>query len=158
MSDSASSPDLHTIFGIEESSVSEHEPAVEIEPAAPSDAEEGYEGNVSRGASPARAGVQGTDAPALLGEVIPILLAHALDPAPDPLAVLTAREREVLGCMVEGLNRSEIAASLNMSGNTVRTHTQNLIGKLGAHSSLEAVTIALRSSNNRDVGVAQQTR
>lgn len=93
-------------------------------------------------------------APALLGKVIPILLSHALDPAPDPLAVLTAREREVLGCMVEGLNRSEIASRLNMSGNTVRTHTQNLIGKLGAHSSLEAVTIALRSNNNRDVGVA----
>lgn len=28
--------------------------------------------------------------------------------------------------------------------NTVRTHTQNFIGKLGVHSSLEAVTLALR--------------
>jgi len=83
--------------------------------------------------------------PGLLGKVIPLLLTRALFPPPDPLAVLTQREREVLGCMVEGLSRPEIAAHLNMSGNTVRTHTQNLIGKLGAHSSLEAMTLAMRS-------------
>jgi DNA-binding NarL/FixJ family response regulator len=83
--------------------------------------------------------------PALLGEVMPMLLARALTPAPDLLAVLTTREREVLDCMIEGLSRVEIATRLRVSGNTVRTHTQNLIGKLGAHSSLEAVTLALRS-------------
>jgi DNA-binding CsgD family transcriptional regulator len=33
-----------------------------------------------------------------------------------------------------------------MSANTARTHTQNLIGKLGVHSSLEAVALALRTS------------
>jgi DNA-binding NarL/FixJ family response regulator len=84
--------------------------------------------------------------PALLGRVMPILLTRAFTPAPDPLAVLTVREREVLDCMVEGLPRAEIAERLHMSGNTVRTHTHNLIGKLGAHSSLEAVTLALRSN------------
>jgi DNA-binding NarL/FixJ family response regulator len=85
-------------------------------------------------------------APPLLGKVIPVLLDRALAPPPDPLAELTAREREVLDCMVEGLSRTEIAARLHMSSNTVRTHTQNLMGKLGAHSSLEAVTIALRTA------------
>jgi len=84
--------------------------------------------------------------PALLGKVMPMLLARALSSAPDPLAVLTVREHEVLDCMVEGLPRTEIAERLHMSGNTVRTHTQNLIGKLGTHSSLEAVTLALRSN------------
>jgi DNA-binding NarL/FixJ family response regulator len=83
--------------------------------------------------------------PALLGEVMPALLERALTPAPDLLAVLTVREREVLDCMIEGLSRAEIGARLGVSGNTVRTHTQNLIGKLGVHSSLEAVTLALRS-------------
>lgn len=82
--------------------------------------------------------------PALLGEVVPMLLARAMAPPPDLLAVLTAREREVLDCMIEGLSRVEIATQLGVSGNTVRTHTQNLIGKLGVHSSLEAVTLALR--------------
>jgi DNA-binding NarL/FixJ family response regulator len=82
--------------------------------------------------------------PALLGQVMPALLARAVAPAPDQLAVLTAREREVLDCMIAGLSRAEIAGQLMVSGNTVRTHTQNLIGKLGVHSSLEAVTLALR--------------
>jgi DNA-binding NarL/FixJ family response regulator len=83
--------------------------------------------------------------PALLGKVISALLARALAPPPDPLAVLTPREREVLSCLADGLTRAEISARLNVSGNTVRTHTQSLIGKLGAHSSLEAVTMTLRS-------------
>ena len=90
--------------------------------------------------------------PALLGEAMPILLKRALAPPPDPLAVLTSRERDVLGCMIEGLSRAEIAARLGVSGNTVRTHTQNLIGKLGVHSSLEAVTLALRLARHASPG------
>jgi DNA-binding NarL/FixJ family response regulator len=81
--------------------------------------------------------------PPLLGAAMPVLLTRLLTPAPDPLSVLTARERQVLDCMVNGLSRAEIAARLNVSGNTVRTHTQNLISKLGVHTSLEAVTLAL---------------
>jgi DNA-binding NarL/FixJ family response regulator len=83
-------------------------------------------------------------APALLGAVMPVLLARSAAPPPDLFAVLTQREREVLDCMVAGLNRDEIANRLGVSGNTVRTHTQNLTGKLGVHSSLQAVTLALR--------------
>ena len=45
--------------------------------------------------------------PALLGKVMPALLARSLAPAPDVLAVLTAREREVLDCMIAGLSRAE---------------------------------------------------
>ena len=91
-------------------------------------------------------------APDLLGKIIPALLSLALAPAPDPLAILTSREREVLDCMVLGLSRPEIAARLHMSANTARTHTQNLIGKLGVHSSLEAVALALRSSGYAGAG------
>jgi DNA-binding NarL/FixJ family response regulator len=80
---------------------------------------------------------------ALLGEALPRLLARFLSPEPDPLAVLTVREREVLACMVEGLTRAQIAGRLRVSGNTVRAHTQNLTRKLGVHTSLEAVTLAL---------------
>jgi DNA-binding CsgD family transcriptional regulator len=58
--------------------------------------------------------------------------------------VLTAREREVLQCMVDGMNRTDIAARLGVSENTVRTHAQNLIAKLGVHSTLESVALALR--------------
>lgn len=81
----------------------------------------------------------------LLGRVIPALVSRFLTPPPDPLAVLTSREREVLECMIAGLSRVEVANRLHVSANTVRTHTQNLITKLGVHSSLEAVTLALRN-------------
>jgi two-component system NarL family response regulator len=84
-------------------------------------------------------------APELLGAVLSDLMDRTLDAPPDPFASLTEREREVLQCMVDGLARAEIAARLHISVNTVRTHTQNLITKLGAHSTLESVALALRN-------------
>jgi DNA-binding NarL/FixJ family response regulator len=81
-------------------------------------------------------------APDLFGQVLTSLMAPAAT-EPNPLATLTGRETEVLQCMVDGLSRAEIAARLGMSANTVRTHTQNLIAKLGAHSALESVAVAL---------------
>ena len=84
-------------------------------------------------------------APDLLGRVLTDLMARTVAPPPDPLAGLTVREREVLQCMVDGLTRGEIADKLAVSVNTVRTHTQNLIAKLGAHSTLESVSLALRN-------------
>jgi DNA-binding NarL/FixJ family response regulator len=57
------------------------------------------------------------------------------------LAVLTRREREVLACLAEGTNRRDLAEHLHMSPNTVRTHLQNLMSKLGVHSALEAVAL-----------------
>jgi len=59
-------------------------------------------------------------------------------------AGLSAREIEVLSVMAEGGSDKEMAAKLFVSLNTVRKHTQNIIRKLGAHSKLEAVVIALR--------------
>ncbi|MFP3960896.1 response regulator transcription factor [Actinomadura fulvescens] len=85
--------------------------------------------------------------PEVLGDV----LRRLMDDAPEPnggaqlLADLTPREREVLQCMVDGLNRVEIADRLGLSANTVRTHTQNLLAKLDMHSALEAITLAMRA-------------
>lgn len=58
---------------------------------------------------------------------------------------LSRREREVLSLMMAGMDRSEIARRLFLSANTVRTHTRNLMAKLGVHSSIEAVSLALRA-------------
>ncbi len=44
---------------------------------------------------------------------------------------LTPREREVLRCMVAGLGRKAVAERLFLSPHTVRTHMQNVLGKLG---------------------------
>jgi DNA-binding NarL/FixJ family response regulator len=82
--------------------------------------------------------------PEILGDVLRRLAAPAT-PTTGSLVDLTPREREVLQCMVDGMNRAEIAARLGLSANTVRTHTQNLLAKLGAHSALEAITLALRA-------------
>lgn len=81
--------------------------------------------------------------PDMLGRVLTSLVG-AEPQRPDPLAALTPREREVLQCMVDGLNRHQIAKRLHVSANTVRTHTQNLLAKLGVHSTLESVALALR--------------
>jgi DNA-binding NarL/FixJ family response regulator len=57
------------------------------------------------------------------------------------LAALTPREREILSCLADGAGRRDVAERLHLSANTVRTHLQNLMAKLGVHSTLEAVAL-----------------
>ncbi len=59
----------------------------------------------------------------------------------DPL---TPRELEVLKALTEGLSTPEICDRLFIAPNTLRTHVQNIMGKLRVHSKLEAVAFALR--------------
>ena len=56
-------------------------------------------------------------------------------------ARLTRREQQVLDCLADGAGRSEVAARLHISVNTVRTHLQNIMAKLGVHSTLEAIAM-----------------
>jgi two-component system, NarL family, response regulator LiaR len=56
---------------------------------------------------------------------------------------LTEREREVLKCMVDGLNNNEIAEKLVVSLGTVKFHISNIYNKLGVDSRVEAVKLAL---------------
>jgi DNA-binding NarL/FixJ family response regulator len=58
------------------------------------------------------------------------------------LARLTPREREVLGYLAEGIGRWEVAERMQLSAAAVRSHVQNLLRKLGVHSTLEAVAVA----------------
>jgi len=57
---------------------------------------------------------------------------------------LTSREREVLELLATGAANQAIAVQLFLSVHTVRNHVQNILVKLGAHSKLEAVAIAVR--------------
>ncbi|MFN2496524.1 MAG: LuxR C-terminal-related transcriptional regulator [Pseudonocardiaceae bacterium] len=59
---------------------------------------------------------------------------------------LTARERECLELIVEGLGTDAMAKRLGVSNTTVRTHSQRLLTKLGVHSRLEAASFAVRYS------------
>ena len=54
--------------------------------------------------------------------------------ARERFAQLSAREREVLGLIVEGLTNKEIGKALALSPRTVESHRANLFGKLGAES------------------------
>jgi two-component system NarL family response regulator len=68
------------------------------------------------------------------------------------LSILTPRERAVLTCLAEGAgHRDAVAEQLHLSVNTVRTHLQNLMAKLGVHSALEAVALT-REQLTRDEG------
>lgn len=80
--------------------------------------------------------------PSVIGDMV-----QRLNEAPrqQPLAQpLTGRELEVLRHLGTGKSSRVIAAQLNLSHETVRTHVQAIRRKLGASSRLEAVAIALR--------------
>jgi DNA-binding NarL/FixJ family response regulator len=62
----------------------------------------------------------------------------------DILARLTTREREVLGHLAGGLDNQAIAERLYVSPDTVRTHVNKILRKLGVHSRAEAARLALR--------------
>ena len=62
---------------------------------------------------------------------------------PRPEA-LTPRELEVLRLLVEGLTNKAIAGRLGISDHTVKFHIGAILGKLGAASRTEAVTLAVR--------------
>jgi DNA-binding NarL/FixJ family response regulator len=71
--------------------------------------------------------------------------------ADDPFQALTGRltrrERDVLACLVEGLSRPEVATRLQLSTNTVRTHVQSILSKLGVNSCVAAVALVRRTSS-----------
>ncbi|GLY00052.1 hypothetical protein Acsp01_04310 [Actinoplanes sp. NBRC 101535] len=70
----------------------------------------------------------------------------AVDPPvpTDRRCELTAREREVLGLLAEGMSNKQIAGALGISVRTVTVHVSNLLRKTGAASRTEAALWALR--------------
>jgi len=69
----------------------------------------------------------------------------ASSPALDELAEsLTHREVEVLQMLAAGLSNKEIAARLKISEHTAKFHVASILGKLGAGSRTEAVSLAIR--------------
>jgi DNA-binding NarL/FixJ family response regulator len=57
---------------------------------------------------------------------------------------LTEREVEVLHLMASGASTEVMASTLFVSAHTIRSHVRHILEKLGAHSKLEAVAIAIR--------------
>ena len=58
---------------------------------------------------------------------------------------LTQREREIMTLVASGLQTGTIAERLVVAPETVKTHVQNAMGKLGSHTRAHAVAVALVS-------------
>jgi DNA-binding NarL/FixJ family response regulator len=69
-----------------------------------------------------------------------------------PLNKLTPRERAVLEGIAEGLDNSEIAASLRLSEKTVRNHITRVFDKIGVEHRYQAIVRA------RDAGLGRVSR
>ena len=61
------------------------------------------------------------------------------------VALLTKREKEVLALLADGAGNDRIAQALVISPETARTHIQNVLGKLGVHSRLEAAAFVVQN-------------
>jgi two-component system NarL family response regulator len=57
---------------------------------------------------------------------------------------LTQREQDVLEQIVRGKSNKEIGAALDISEATVKTHINNLLGKLGVEDRTQAATAAIQ--------------
>jgi len=75
------------------------------------------------------------------GSASTLARSRSLDELAEPL---TPRESEVLQMLASGLGNKEIAAKLRISDHTVKFHVASILGKLGAGSRTEAVSLGIR--------------
>jgi DNA-binding NarL/FixJ family response regulator len=64
-------------------------------------------------------------------------------PGEDRLSALTPRETEVLRRIAAGQSTKTMAREMSVTTETLRTYVKNVLGKLGAHSRLEAAALAV---------------
>jgi DNA-binding NarL/FixJ family response regulator len=70
----------------------------------------------------------------------------ALTKTRDGSDVLTAREREILQLLADGMSNADVAAQLFISQETVKSHVRHILTKLEADTRTQAVAIALRDA------------
>ena len=92
-------------------------------------------------------GGETTIPPQMLGALLARLIRSKRehDNAIRRLGKLTRREREVLALLAQGADNAGIAQPLVISPETARTHVQNVLGKLGVHSRLEAAAFVMQN-------------
>jgi DNA-binding NarL/FixJ family response regulator len=75
-------------------------------------------------------------------ELIQFLIAEE---APANLGILTTRQREILGFVVEGLSNAEIAKRLYLSESTIKQHLRHAYKLLGVNNRTEAANLISRN-------------
>jgi DNA-binding NarL/FixJ family response regulator len=84
--------------------------------------------------------------PGVTRRLISEFVARPADVLPEAeLAVLTAREREVLALVAHGLSNDEIAERMVLSPMTAKTHVSRAMTKLGARDRAQLVVFAYQS-------------
>jgi DNA-binding NarL/FixJ family response regulator len=79
------------------------------------------------------------------GYIDPALMPAFL-PGRDRDEMLTAREREILQLLADGMSNSDVASKLFISAETVKSHVRHILTKLEADTRTQAVAIALREA------------
>jgi DNA-binding NarL/FixJ family response regulator len=64
---------------------------------------------------------------------------------PESIAVLTERQRQALSLMAEGLDNSQIAATMGITQRTARAHVSSVLERLGVENRTQAAVAAIRS-------------
>lgn len=118
----------------------------------------GANGFLSKGASPAElvAGIQDVSAGggALSAAASAALIGHVAQQAPArvtapeqeaQLELLTARERDVVVAIAQGLDNQQIATQMFISPFTVKTHANRAMNKLGARDRAQLVSFAYQA-------------
>ena len=82
--------------------------------------------------------------PAISKQVVDGYL-RAADPEPDPLACLTARQREILQLIAEGNSTKETADAIDISIKTVEAHRSQIMSRLGINNLPGLVRFAIRA-------------
>ncbi|MGX5655358.1 response regulator [Geodermatophilus nigrescens] len=91
------------------------------------------------------AGGQGVLAPEVTRRLLDRFVVPAAgdaQPPPPELAGLTPRERDVLGCLGQGMSNADVAAALTITEATAKTHVSRVLAKLGLASRMQAALLA----------------
>ena len=71
-------------------------------------------------------------------------------PPRENIEELTPREQEILQHLVKGLTNKEISSATNLAVDTVKTHLRNIFRKFGVKNRTQAITQAMKLSQNPD--------
>lgn len=90
----------------------------------------------------------------LTAQVLNRLREPAAKPGPDPLAVLSAQEQQILLLLTEGLTNRQIGEQLFLAEKTIKNYVTSILLKLGVKRRTEAAVFVARLRNKPEPGNA----